>query len=151
MSIFENDFKNEQIKKQRYFFYGNTFLLLFTFLAYVLHRITSGFNLVLCPMKNFFGLFCPFCGGTRCAMNFIKLNFYDSFMYHPTTFILIIYAIIVDVLFLIDIIFKKDMVKKVFRIEIVLAIYIFASVIQYLIRVYCFYNQIECPIMYTNI
>ena len=138
-------------KKQKVFLIGNTFLLLFVLLMFIFNVFTSKLNIVLCPMKNLANIPCPFCGGTRCAVSFFNIDFKSSFMYHPATFVLIIYAIIVELVFIFDIIFKKDIVSKIFKMDNVIRVYLIAVAIQYIIRLVFIFNNIECPIMFTNI
>ena len=151
LKFFDKVLKDEQGEKIKVFLFGNTFLLLFSLFMFIIYKVTSAFNLVLCPMKNLLHLFCPFCGGSRCAFSLFQLDFKSAFMYHPSTALLMIYAIIVELAYIYDIVFKKDIAKKIFRVDITLAVYIILSAIQYAVRIYCFYNNIECPIMYTDI
>ena len=151
MKFLEKRFKSEQGEKIKVFLFGNTFLLLFSFFIVIFYKVTKAYKWVLCPMKLAFNSFCPFCGGSRCAVSFFTLKFKDSFMYHPTTMVLIVYAIFVEIVYIIDIIFKKDYSKKIFNILYVVIVYLVATMIQYFIRLYFFYNNIECPIMFTDL
>ena len=83
-------------KQQKLFLIGNNFLLLFVVFTYLMHLFTKSLNLVLCPMKMIANIPCPFCGGTRCALSFLSLDFKSSFMYHPATMVLMIYAIFLE-------------------------------------------------------
>lgn len=60
-----------------------------------------------CPIKENLHILCPSCGGTRCVVNFILGNFYESFWYHPVFFITIIYLLFTSVLFIVNLFKKK--------------------------------------------
>jgi len=105
-----------------------------------------------CFFKRFFGVFCPFCGGTRCAINLLHFNFKEAFMYHPTTVIFFFYVIFAEALFILNFIFKKDYLSFLYKkYDTAILVYLAFSIIQFLIRAIYFYFDIDCPIMYTNI
>ena len=60
---------------------------------------SEGFDVILCPMQNIFGLPCPACGITRSMSSLLSLDIWHSFRYHPLgiiVFAAIITAIIVN-------------------------------------------------------
>jgi hypothetical protein len=60
---------------------------------------SEGFNVILCPMQNIFGLPCPACGITRSMSSLLNLDIWHSFKYHPLGIIVlaaIITALIVN-------------------------------------------------------
>ena len=60
---------------------------------------SEGFEFILCPMQNIFGLPCPACGITRSMSSLLSLDIWHSFRYHPLgiiVFAAIITAIIVN-------------------------------------------------------
>ena len=139
---------NEQ---QKVFLIGNTFLLLVILIVLVFRLITSSLDIVLCPLKNLANIPCPLCGGTRCAISFFNLDFVSAFKYHPTTFLLIIYAIFVEIVFIFDILAKKNISKYVFNIDVTIYAYIILTIIQYIVRLYFIFSGNECSFMFLDV
>ena len=105
-----------------------------------------------CFFKTVFGVFCPFCGGTRCAINILHLNFVEAFKYHPSTVLFFFYTMFAEVLFVVNFILKKEYLSFIYKkYDTAIIVYLVISIVQFFIRVVCFYNDINCPIMYTNI
>ena len=138
-------------EKQKVFLVGNTFLLLLVLFIFVLHIVTKNLNLVLCPMKTIAHIPCPLCGGSRCALSFINLDFRSSFMFHPTTMILMVYAIFVELVYIFDLVFKKNFINKIFNFNIIITIYLIATMIQYVVRLWFLFNNMESSIFFVNI
>lgn len=57
---------------------------------------SEGFNVILCPMQNIFGLPCPACGITRSMSSLLNLDVLHSFQYHPLG--IIVLAVIITAL-----------------------------------------------------
>lgn len=60
------------------------------------------------------GLQCPSCGGTRCIINIFQGNFKKAFFLHPIYFIVIVYLLIVNIIYLININRKEKIVKWIY-------------------------------------
>jgi len=57
---------------------------------------SEGFNVILCPMQNIFGLPCPACGITRSMSSLLNLDILHSFQYHPLG--IVVLAVIITAL-----------------------------------------------------
>lgn len=55
-----------------------------------------------CWVYQTIGVLCPACGGTRCVIHLLKLNWLDAFFSHMVFFIGICYLIIVNIVYLIN-------------------------------------------------
>ena len=58
-----------------------------------------------------YNLICPSCGSTRCIINLVNGDFISSFFYNPFLFILIIYLLLLNLLYIINTIFHKKYLK----------------------------------------
>ena len=87
-----------------------------------------------CNIKEKFGFVCPTCGITRCAISLIKFQFIESFLYHPTFFIFVFYAGIVDFIYIINTIFNKTYFKFLYPSIPILCIGLIQFVLQYILR-----------------
>lgn len=67
-----------------------------------------------CVVNTYFHILCPACGGTRCVINFFNGNFANSFMYHQIFFIIIIYLIVLNIIFIINSFRKKEIAKNLY-------------------------------------
>ena len=55
-----------------------------------------------CWIYQRLGLFCPACGGTRCVIYFLNLNWVEAFFCHMVFFIGICYLVVVNIIYLIN-------------------------------------------------
>lgn len=88
-----------------------------------------------CIFRQEHGVICPTCGATRCIISFLNLNFESSFKYHPVLFLLIIYLIGIDILFIINTIFKKKFLKFMYPSIPMLCTFLSLHVIYYFHRI----------------
>lgn len=95
-------------------------------------------NIPSCYILKTTGMMCPSCGGTRCVTNFITGNFKEAFLAHPVFFIIIIYGIILDIIYIINTFTKKKIAKfiypKVYYVIIVCVILIIYTIIRNVLR-----------------
>ncbi len=54
---------------------------LFLLVCYLTER--AGILFTICPLKNFTGIPCPFCGGTRAALALLQGNIHGAFLLNP--------------------------------------------------------------------
>lgn len=97
------------------------FIIINTNIVYLMPR---------CLINQTFHILCPSCGGTRCVINFIHGNFYESFLYHPIFFITIIYLILSNILYIVNSFRNKEILtflypKTKFWIIFIIIIFIF--------------------------
>ena len=104
-----------------------------------------------CPFKSAIGIPCPSCGGTRCIINFINMKFATSFRYHPTVFIITVYVILTDIVYIINTILRKNFLSFLYTSMVPLYIFLTLFIVQYLIRIICYINGIENSIMYIYV
>ena len=90
---------------------GILFLVLIIYIA-----IQNGIIYLMpkCIINEYFHILCPSCGGTRCVVNFINGNFMDSFKYHPIFFIMIVYLIILNIVFIINSLKSGQKIKFIY-------------------------------------
>ncbi len=108
-------------------------------------------GLTECFYRRNFGVICPYCGGTRFIFYFLKLDFVKSFRYHPTSFVFLIFVIISTTVFIVDKIRKKPNRITIKYVVISLSVYLVATIIQYIIRLYLMANNIHNPFIEINI
>ncbi len=104
-----------------------------------------------CVYRKYFGIICPFCGGTRFFFNFIKFNFIEAFRFHPTTFIYAFFWAIVCIIFVIDKILKRKFSISTKVLTNSIYVYLIATFIQYFIRLVLMHYNIENPLININI
>ena len=75
----------KKLKKNLYILIILNFsLLLFAILYSLYFYFTKGTeNEIKCVFKDFFGMYCPGCGGSRSLFSFITLDFLNSFRLYP--------------------------------------------------------------------
>ncbi len=104
-----------------------------------------------CYYRKNFHIICPSCGGTRFLYYFITGDFVKAFRYHPTSFVFAVFLIVSLVIFVIDKIRKRPTRITSKYIIISLIVYAVATIIQYFVRVYLIFNNIENPFIEINI
>ena len=87
-----------------------------------------------CVFRQHYGVICPTCGVTRCTINFCEFNFKQSFLYHPTFFIGMVYIILIDIAYIINTIFNRKFLKQFYPSISILCIFLTMHVVQYMIR-----------------
>ena len=55
-----------------------------------------------------YNFYCPSCGATRCVINLVNGDFLQAFLSNPFLFILIMYLLFVDLLYIFNTIFNKN-------------------------------------------
>ena len=99
---------NKKIKNMIFIELGILFLVLMIYIAIKLELIKY---MPECLINKHFHILCPSCGATRCIINFFKFNFKESFLYNQICFIMIIYFIILNIVFIINAFRKKEVLK----------------------------------------
>lgn len=56
----------------------------------------TGLPLPVCPLHQFTGLPCPFCGSTRCLRDLIAGHFHAAFLWNPLTCLLLSAILLFD-------------------------------------------------------
>lgn len=99
---------SKKIKKMIFIELGILFLVLIVYIS-----IKTGLiNLMPeCLINKNFHILCPSCGGTRCIINFLVGNFRESFNYHPIFFIMMVYFIIFNIVYIINAFRNKEVFK----------------------------------------
>jgi len=96
---------NKKIRNMLLLELGIIFLVLTIFILVKLDIIKY---IPTCFVNKKFGILCPSCGGTRCVVNLILGNIKESFLYHPVFFIMIIYLVIVNILYIVNSVREKE-------------------------------------------
>ena len=96
--------------QKKYIFFWRIEALIVLFLG-IANVLTKNTPFSKCIIYENFNIYCPTCGGTRCVINFLKLNWKQSFNYNPIIFLTIIYLIILNIVFFINFINKKERFK----------------------------------------
>ena len=89
-----------------------------------------------CVFREYLGIICPFCGGTRAVTNLISLNFSKAFSYHPTVVVYLFVLFVGNIMFMIDILRHK---KSKININLFIKsffVFIILTLAQYAIRFY---------------
>lgn len=60
------------------------------------------------------GLLCPACGGTKCVMFLLKGNLIEAFFSHILFFIVIVYLLVVNILYIINLNRKKKIAEFIY-------------------------------------
>ncbi len=132
------------------FLVANLLLLCVTIITVLLSKTMAFLTNETCTFKQKTGIICPFCGGTRCAVNIMHFNIVEAFKYHPSTTITFIYIIIIDLVYLVDLIKGKECKRIVYRVDLIVYAYLIISAIVYIIRLICIFNNIDCQFMYLK-
>ena len=88
-----------------------------------------------CVFHDKYNFICPTCGATRCVIRFLDFNFIASFCYHPIIFCIMVYAIIIDIVYIINVIWKKNFLKFLYPSTKIVYFFIILFVIQYFVRI----------------
>ncbi len=67
-----------------------------------------------CWIHSKIGFLCPACGGTRCIINIFKGNIIEAFFSHIVFFVGIIYAMIINVVYIINIDNEKKILTWIY-------------------------------------
>lgn len=82
--------------------------ILLTILSAILLINSKFINLIAgCAYNKLTGLLCPTCGGTRCVCSILDGRFYDAMRYNILVFVIIVYFLIVNLIYIINTIFNK--------------------------------------------
>lgn len=125
---------NKKIRNMLLLELGITFLVLTIFILVKLDIIKY---IPICFVNGKFGILCPSCGGTRCVVNLILGNIKESFLYHPVFFVLIIYLVIVNILYIVNSIRKKEIATYLYPKMKFWIIFLIVLVIYTFIRNIC--------------
>lgn len=98
-------------KKYINFFISEIFVIFVLGLVYL---ITKDTTFSKCIIFENFHFFCPTCGGTRSVINFVQMNWKQSYEYHPIFFLTMLYILIINIIFLINIINNKENFKSIY-------------------------------------
>ena len=120
-------------KKYNYIFIS----ILFTYILMVIlvflyfFKLKDYFSIPTCPIYNYFGLFCPACGGTRAIISLLNLDLVSSILYNP----IVIYSIFFTTLYLITEFININFNKKInIPFKLILKIGIFILFINCIIK-----------------
>lgn len=97
---------NKKIKNMIFIELG---ILLLVLIIYISIQIGLIDIIPKCVVNTNFHILCPSCGGTRCVISFLNGNFYESYLYHPIFFVMIIYLIVVNAIFIINSFREKEL------------------------------------------
>ncbi len=136
-------------KKITNFIFPNLILLAIALGSILGSKILNYLLNTTCAYKNVFGIICPFCGTTRATINILKLNFKEAFMFHPSTVLLFFLILFLDIYYLLN--YKKDLNKKMYNIFFILCSYITITIVQYFLRLYFIFRNLECGFMYLSL
>lgn len=109
-------------KKYAMFWSLELFIIFFLGIAYF---FTKGTIFSKCFLHESFNILCPTCGGTRCVINFLQMNWKQSFENHPIFFLTIIYIMLINIVFLINCITGRENFRWIYPSWKKYAIYIF--------------------------
>ena len=87
-----------------------------------------------CMIREAAGVICPTCGVTRCVSNMLDFNFGAAFAYHPMFFILVVYLIFIDIVYIINTLFKKKFFKFLYPSLKYFAVFYTLYIFQYIYR-----------------
>ena len=132
-----------KLKERNYVLVLQLFLILAGVLVLFLIKSNIIYKMPTCTIKTNLGIICPSCGGTRCVINLLQLNFKEAFRYHPTFFILCIYLGIADFLYIINSIFKKNYLKFLYPSLPIFFIFITMYCLQYIIRLCLIFGGVD--------
>lgn len=119
--------------QKKYIFFWTIELLIIVILC-LAYFITKDKGFSRCFIYEKTNLLCPTCGGTRCVVNFVQMDWKESFKNHPVFFITIIYILLLNVVFLINVLTNKECFKWLYpsmkKYSIFIAILIFFTIIR---------------------
>lgn len=87
-----------------------------------------------CMIKQTLGILCPGCGGTTCVANILKGNFIEAARANIMIFIAIIYAIILNIVYIINTFKKNKILKFIYMKEIYVYVWLFVYLIFEILR-----------------
>lgn len=122
------------------------FLILVGVLVLFLIKSNIIYKMPVCTIRTHIGIICPSCGGTRCVINLMQLNFKQAFIKHPTICLAIIYLGIADFLYIINSIFKKNYLKFLYPSIPILIIFLIMYCLQYIVRLCLIFNGVDINI-----
>lgn len=64
-----------------------------------------------CTINKKFNILCPSCGATRCIINIFNFKIITAFLYNPLIFILIIYFVILNFVYIYNTITNNQILK----------------------------------------
>ena len=120
-------------KKYNYFFLSIlfTYILIFILIFLYFFKLKDYFSIPACPIYNYFGLFCPACGGTRAIISLLNLDLVSSILYNP----IVIYSIFFTTLYLITEFININFNKKInIPFNIILKIGIFILISNFILK-----------------
>ncbi len=128
---------------------ANLFLIVTALAIVIASTLFDSLN--TCVIKNATGIICPTCGGTRSLISLLRLDFISAFKYYPLLVIFFFYIIFVDIFIFVDSLKNKTEQKEFFRIDLVVYVSIVLMFVQYGIRLFYIFKQLDCPFMYLNL
>ena len=127
------------------------FLFMLGVLVFVLAKTRYIFIFSDCALKEHLNLPCPVCGVTRSVVALSDFNFVESFKYHPTWFMVLAYAVFVDLVFITNMITGKKHLKVLYSTMTPFYFFLILLILQWLLRLVCIYNGIDFDFMYINV
>lgn len=78
--------------------------------------INSGYLAIIppCWVQQTTGLLCPACGGTRCVIFLLKVNWTQAFFSHMIFFIGILYLLVINIVYLINLNKEKKILTWIY-------------------------------------
>lgn len=67
-----------------------------------------------CIVNENFNILCPSCGATRCVICIFNLEFLNAFLYNPLIFVLIIYFILLNFIYIYNTLFNKKALRLLY-------------------------------------
>lgn len=101
--------KGKNMRKKYIHFWSIELLIMVALI--VIYKLTENTSLSKCLINEKYNIQCPSCGGTRCFINFINMNFNEAFQNNMVFFFTIIYIIILNIIFVINFITQKRRFK----------------------------------------
>lgn len=83
-------------------------IIIFLIISFLFLKSEYTFLIPKCLFKEKFGILCPSCNGTSFAIEMANFNFIKAFNIHPIFFILLIYLILLDAIYMTNVLFKKN-------------------------------------------
>ena len=126
-------------------------LIILGVIAFIITKNIALFGYGGCFIKENYNLPCIVCGVTRCIYNMVNLNLVEAFKYHPIFFVMCFYILFANILYIINTLSKKDFLSFFYRSMIPFYVFLVLFIVQYLLRLILFINQVEIDFMYINI